>query len=78
MLALTIGYTKSTEKETNCMKMRRRTLWLLLLSPVLFLVSAVIEPPTSGLMIVLRVVLPLIAIVVIGLMLAGYINRKKE
>jgi hypothetical protein len=60
------------------MKMRRRTLWLLLLSPVLFLVSAVIEPPTSGLMIVLRVVLPLIAIVVIGLMLAGYINRKKE
>jgi hypothetical protein len=60
------------------MKMRRRTLWLLLLSPVLFLVSSVIEPPTSGLMIVLRVVLPLIAIVVIGLMLAGYINRKKE
>ena len=60
------------------MKIRRRTLWLLLLSPVMFLISSVIEPPTSGLMVVLRVVVPLIAIVFIGLMLAGYIGGKKE
>jgi hypothetical protein len=60
------------------MKTRRRTLWLLLLSQVMFLISSVIEPPTSGLMVVLRVVVPLIAIVFIGLMLAGYIAGKKE
>jgi hypothetical protein len=44
----------------------------------MFLISSVIEPPTSGLMVVLRVVVPLIAIVIIGLMLAGYIVGKKE
>lgn len=60
------------------MKTTRRTLWLLLLSQVMFLISSVIEPPTSGLMIVLRVVFPLIAVVFIGLMLAGYIGGKKE
>lgn len=60
------------------MKNTRRTLWLLLLSQVMFLVSSVIEPPTSGLMIVLRVVVPLVAVVFISLMLAGYINPKKD
>ena len=60
------------------MKTRRRTLWLLLLSQVMFLISSVIEPPTSGLMVVLRVVVPLVAILFIGLMLAGYIGGKKE
>jgi hypothetical protein len=44
----------------------------------MFLVSSVIEPPTSGLMIVLRVVVPLVAVVFISLMLAGYINPKKD
>ena len=60
------------------MKTRRRALWLLLLSQVMFLISSVIEPPTSGLMVVLRVIVPLIAIVFIGLMLAGYIAGQKE
>ena len=60
------------------MKNTRRTLWLLLLSQVMFLVSSVIEPPTSGLMVVLRVVVPLVAVVFISLMLAGYINPKKD
>ena len=60
------------------MKARRRTLWLLLLSQVMFLISSVIEPPTSGLMIALRVLVPLIAIVFIGLMLAGYMAGKKS
>ena len=60
------------------MKTRRRTLWLLLLSQIMFLVSSVIEPPTSGLMIVLRIVVPLIAIIFIGLKLAGYIGEKKQ
>ena len=60
------------------MKNTRRTLWLLLLSQVMFLVSSMIEPPTSGLMIVLRVVVPLVAVVFISLMLAGYINPKKD
>jgi hypothetical protein len=60
------------------MKTRRRTLWLLLLSQVMFLISSVLEPPTSGLMVVLRVVVPLVAIVFIGLLLAGYIAGKNE
>lgn len=60
------------------MKNRRTALWLLLISQIMILVSSVIEPPTSWLMTLLRGVLPLIVIVYIGLLLAGYIQPGKE
>jgi hypothetical protein len=60
------------------MKNMRRTLWLLLFSQVMFLVSSLIDPPTSWLMILLRGVVPLLAILYIGLMLAGYIRPGKK
>ncbi len=56
----------------------RRTLWLLLLSQIMFLVSSLIELPTGWLMIVLRGVVPLIAIVYIGLLLGGFIRPGKQ
>ena len=55
-----------------------RTLWLLLLSQMLLLVSSLIEPPTGWLMITLRVGVPLIVIVYIGLMLGGFIRPGKQ
>lgn len=59
------------------MKTTRRALWLLLFSQAMFLVSAVIEPPTSLLMVIFRVVLPLSIILFLGLMLAEVIPSKK-
>ena len=56
----------------------RRTLWLLLLSQIMFLVSSLIEPPTGWLMIVLRGVVPLLAVVYIGLILGGFIRPGKQ
>jgi hypothetical protein len=49
---------------------------LLILSQALFLVSSLIEPPTSWLMISLRVVLPIFVIVYLGLMLLGYFSAR--
>ena len=60
------------------MKNMRRTLWLLLFSQVMFLVSSLIDPPTSWLMIILRGVIPVLAIIYIGLTLAGYIRPGKQ
>jgi hypothetical protein len=60
------------------MKNMRGSLWLLLFSQVLFLIGGLIEPPTSWVMIILRVVVPLLAIVYIGLILAGYIHPRNE
>jgi len=58
-------------------KNMRTTLWLLLFSQTMFLVSSLIEPPTTWLMIILRGVVPLFTIVLIGLILAGYIRSGK-
>jgi len=60
------------------MKNMRRTLWLLLLSQIMFLISSLIEPPTGWLMIILRGIVPLLATVYIGFILAGYIRLGKE
>jgi hypothetical protein len=62
----------------NLMKNWRRSLWLLLFSQLMFLIGSLLEPPTSWLMILLRVVVPLLAMIFIGLMLAGYIGSRKE
>jgi len=60
------------------MKNMRGSLWLLLFSQVLFLIGGLIDPPTTWLMIILRGVVPLFAIVYIGLILAGYIHPRKK
>jgi hypothetical protein len=60
------------------MKDNRLALWLLLASQLLFLVSSLIEPPSSVLLIILRVVLPLVMVAYIGLILAGYISPRKR
>ncbi len=60
------------------MKNNRAALWLLLVSQALFLVSSLIDPPSTLLMITLRVVLPLVVIIYIGLVLAGFIAPKKR
>jgi len=70
---------RKTLKELDLsMKNMRRTLWLLLFSQVMFLVSSLIDPPTSWLMILLRGVVPLLAIIYIGLTLAGHIRLGKQ
>jgi hypothetical protein len=51
------------------MKNTRAALWLMISSQALFLVSGLIDPPSSWLMIILRVVVPLILIAYFGLML---------
>ena len=45
------------------MKNMRRTLWLLLFSQVIFLFSSLLEPPTTWLMIILRVVVPFLGVI---------------
>ena len=62
------------------MKNRRRTLWLLILlvSQLMSLLGSMLEPPTSWLTTLLRVVVPLLAVVFIALMLAGYVSSRKE
>jgi hypothetical protein len=60
------------------MKNNRRTLWLLLFSQIMFLFSSLIDPPTTWLMILLRGILPLIVVIYIALILAGYIPSRKE
>jgi hypothetical protein len=60
------------------MENNRSALWLVLFSQLLFLVSSLIEWPSSLLMVILRVVLPLIVVAYIGLMLAGYISPGKR
>lgn len=59
------------------MKNNGAALWLLLISQALFLLSSLIDPPSTLLMITLRVALPLIVIAYIGLILAGFISPKK-
>lgn len=60
------------------MKNYRTGLWLLLVSQALFLVSSLIDPPSTLLMITLRVALPLLVIVYLGLLLLGFISPKKR
>lgn len=64
--------------EEQPMKNMRGSLWLLLFSQVLFLMGSLIEPPTTWLMITLRGIVPLLAVVYIGLILAGYIHPRKK
>jgi len=54
----------------------RPALSLLLISQALFLLSSLLEPPSGLLMIVLRVVVPVLVIVYLGLMLAGFISPR--
>lgn len=56
----------------------RSALWLLLFSQALFLISSLIEPPSGWLMIGLRLVVPLLVIVYLGLMLAGIITPRRK
>jgi hypothetical protein len=60
------------------METNRTILWLFLASQALFLLSSLIEPPSSLLMIILRVIVPLLMVVYIGLMLAGYVSPRKR
>ena len=57
------------------MNNRRASLWLLLASQLIFLLSSLIDPPRSAVMIAVRVALPLVMVVFIGLMLAGKVSR---
>ena len=56
----------------------RLLLWLLLASQLLFLLSSLLEPPRSLVMIIVRVCLPLVLVAYIGLLLTGYIRPGKE
>jgi len=56
----------------------RLSLWLLLASQLIFLLSSLIDRPTSLVTTIIRVVLPLILVVIIGLILAGYISPRKR
>ena len=56
------------------MRNNRPALSLLLISQALFLLSSLIEPPSGLLMVVLRVIVPLLVIVYLGLALAGLIS----
>ncbi len=58
--------------------MNRSALLLILVSQLLFLVSSLIEPPSSLLMTLLRVGVPLAIVLYIGLLLAGYISPRKR
>lgn len=60
------------------MKNRRLALWLLLASQLVFLLSSFIEPPTTLVTTVVRLFLPLVLVVFIGLLLAGIIPRDKS
>jgi hypothetical protein len=60
------------------MEINRPALWLILASQALFLLSSLIEPPASLLLLILRVIVPLILIAYISLVLAGYISRGKR
>lgn len=53
----------------------RSALWLILASQLIFLLSSLIERPTSAVMIIVRVVLPLVIVVYIGLLLTGKVSR---
>ena len=58
--------------------MNRSALLLILVSQLLFLVSSLIEPPSSLLMTVLRVGVPLIIVAYIVLLLVGIISPGKR
>lgn len=64
--------------EINYMENSRRSLWLILLSQILIMVSGLIEPPSSLVMISIRIVVPLLIVAYISLMLAGYIPIRKR
>jgi hypothetical protein len=64
--------------EINLMGNSRSALWLILASQFIFLLSSFIEPPRSLVTTIIRVVVPLILVVFIGLMLAGYITPRKR
>ena len=58
--------------------MNRSALLLILLSQLVFLISSLIEPPTSLVMGILRVGVPFIIIGYISLVLAGVIPTRKR
>ena len=58
--------------------MNRSALLLILLSQLVFLISSLIEPPTSLVMGILRVGVPLVIVGYIGLVLAGVIPTRKR
>jgi hypothetical protein len=60
------------------METNRTSLWLIFASQALFLLSSLIEPPSSLLLIILRVIVPLLMVAYIGLMLAGYVSPRKR
>jgi hypothetical protein len=60
------------------MKNVRLSLWLLLASQVILLLSGLIQRPSSWTMTILSVFVPLVVIAVLGLMLAGYISPGKR
>ena len=54
------------------------SLWLILLSQVLILISGLIVSPSSPVMTVIQVGLPLLVIVFVALMMAGVIPIRKR
>ena len=56
----------------------RLFLWLLLASQFLFLLSSLLEPPRSVVMIIVRVGVPLVLVSYIVLLLSGYNRTGKE
>jgi hypothetical protein len=58
------------------MRNDRSALWLLLASQLLFLVSSLLDPPSSPLQITLRVVVPLLIVAYLVLVLAGYVRKR--
>ena len=60
------------------METKRTSLWLILASQALFLLSSLIDAPSSLVMIILRVTVPLLIVAYLGLMLAGYVSPRKR
>jgi len=58
------------------MKNSRNALWLLLFSQAMFLVGSLLDPPTSLLLIILRVGVPIAAILFIGWLLYNQSREK--
>jgi hypothetical protein len=56
----------------------RLFLWLLLASQLLFLLSSLLEPPRSLVMIIVRVGVPLVLVSYIVFLLSGYNRSGKE
>lgn len=78
LLLLTPGLFSGEVRETKTHLMNRPALFLILVSQLLFLISSLIEPPSSVLMVILRVGVPLLIVAYIGLLLAGFISPEEK